>query len=71
MSAEELWVESYQGEVLGEALFGAMAARESDPDRRHQLEVLTLLERTTKEPNPDSFTVSPRTAASQISSRTD
>ena len=35
--------------MLGEALFGAMAKREDDPDRRHQLEVLTLLERTTKE----------------------
>jgi hypothetical protein len=49
MSAEELWVESYQGEVLGEALFAAMAEREADPDRRHQLEVLTRLERTTKD----------------------
>ena len=29
------------------------------------------LERTTKEPKPDSLTVSPRAAASQISSRTD
>ena len=49
MSASELWVESYQGEVLGESLFGAMAEREQDPGRRHQLEVLTLLERATKE----------------------
>ncbi|MGO9872869.1 MAG: hypothetical protein ACLPVY_03640 [Acidimicrobiia bacterium] len=49
MSAADLWVESYQGEVLGEAVFGAMAKREDDSDRRHQLEVLTLLERTTKE----------------------
>ena len=49
MSAADLWVESYQGEVLGEAVFGAMAKREDDPDRRHQLEVLTLLERSTKE----------------------
>jgi hypothetical protein len=44
-----LWVESYQGEVLGEALFGAMADREENPEHRHQLEVLTLLERSTKE----------------------
>ncbi len=49
MSAAELWVESYQGEVLGEAVFGALAEGEVDADRRHQLEVLTLLERTTKE----------------------
>ncbi len=48
-STDDLWVESYQGEVLGEALFGAMAARETEPERRHQLEVLTLLERATKE----------------------
>jgi hypothetical protein len=49
MSAEELWVESYQGEVLGEALFGALAERQEDPVRRGQLEVLTLLERSTKQ----------------------
>ena len=49
MGAEELWVESYQGEVLGEALFGALAERQEDPDRRGQLDVLTLLERSTKQ----------------------
>ena len=49
MDAAELWVESYQGEVLGEALFGAMAEREEEPERRHQLEILTLLEHATKE----------------------
>jgi hypothetical protein len=49
MREQELWVESYQGEVLGETLFGLMAEREEDADRRHQLEVLTLLERATKE----------------------
>jgi hypothetical protein len=48
MRAEELWVESYQGEVLGEALFGALAERQDDPVRRGQLEVLTLLEKWTK-----------------------
>jgi hypothetical protein len=48
MRADELWVESYQGEVLGETLFGLLAEREDDPSRRHQLEVLTLLERSTK-----------------------
>jgi hypothetical protein len=48
MSATELWVESYQGEVLGETLFGSLAERELDADRRHQLEVLTLLERATR-----------------------
>jgi hypothetical protein len=49
MDAPELWIDSYQGEVLGEALFQLMAEREEGPERRHQLEVLTLLERTTKE----------------------
>jgi len=28
MRADELWVESYQGEVLGEALFGLLAQQE-------------------------------------------
>ena len=49
MRASELWVESYQGEVLGEALFSWMADHEEDQERRHQLEVLTLLERSTKQ----------------------
>ena len=49
MSAHELWVESYQGEVLGETLFGLLAERQEDPGRRRQLEVLTFLERATKE----------------------
>lgn len=49
MSAEQLWVESYQGEVLGEALFGALADREADQDHREQLRVLTRLEAATKE----------------------
>src|SRR5581483_6534659 len=49
MNADELWVESYQGEVLGEALFARLATREADPEHRRQLDVLTLLERATKE----------------------
>jgi hypothetical protein len=48
MSASELWIESYQGEVLGETLFGTLAERQEDPVRRGQLEVLTLLERSTR-----------------------
>ena len=48
MGADELWVESYQGEVLGETLFGLLAEREEEPTRRHQLEMLTLLERSTR-----------------------
>ncbi len=49
MSAAELWVEAYQGEVLGESLFDLLAERETDPEHRRQLDVLTLLERKTKE----------------------
>jgi|HubBroStandDraft_1064217.scaffolds.fasta_scaffold412516_2 hypothetical protein len=49
MSAAEMWVESYQGEVLGATLFGLLAEREADPERRHQLEVLSALEVATKE----------------------
>lgn len=49
MGASELWVESYQGEVLGEALFGLLAERETDPEHRRHLEVLAILERATKE----------------------
>ncbi len=49
MGTDELWVEAYQGEVLGEALFGLLGSRERDAARRRQLEMLTLLERATKE----------------------
>ena len=49
VGAAELWVEAYQGEVLGEALFGLLAKREEDPHHRRQLEGLTLLERATRD----------------------
>jgi hypothetical protein len=49
MGTSELWVESYQGEVLGEALFGSLATCEAYRDHSDQLRVLALLERTTKE----------------------
>jgi hypothetical protein len=49
MRASELWVESYQGEVLGEALFSSMADHEEDAEHRNQLEALVLLERSTKQ----------------------
>ena len=48
-TTEQLWTESYQGEVLGETLFGVLAERQEDPEHRRQLEVLTVLERCTKE----------------------
>lgn len=47
--AVRLWVESYQGEVLGEAYFAGMAKRNSDPALRDKIDLLTCLERSTKE----------------------
>ena len=65
MGREELWVESYQGEVLGEALFGLLAPREKDPEHRRQLEILTLLERATKELADPIFEQGRSTAATR------
>lgn len=47
--AVELWIKSYQGEVLGEAYFSRMAELASDPVEKEKLEVLVALERCTKE----------------------
>jgi hypothetical protein len=44
-----LWVEAYQGEVRGELLFQHLAEGTDDPDHRRKLNVLTRLERRTKE----------------------
>jgi hypothetical protein len=44
--SRELWRQAYEGEVLGEALFSALADRTEEPERRRQLEVLALLERS-------------------------
>ncbi len=44
-----LWVKAYQGEVLGEALFGRMADRMDDEDHVAKMRVLSELERRTKE----------------------
>lgn len=49
MDEDELWVEAYQGEVLGEALFATLAEHQADGERRQQLVVLAQLERATKE----------------------
>src|ERR1700733_16118132 len=46
---EELWVKAYQGEVLGELLFGGIAEQLADPDRAAKLRVVATLERRTKE----------------------
>ncbi len=44
-----LWVKAYQGEVLGEALFGRMADQIGDEDHAAKMRVLATLERRTKE----------------------
>ena len=44
-----LWVKAYQGEVLGEALFGRMADQMDDEDHVAKMRVLAQLERRTKE----------------------
>jgi hypothetical protein len=44
-----LWVKAYQGEVLGEALFGRMADLMDDEDHVAKMRVLAELERRTKE----------------------
>jgi hypothetical protein len=48
-SVETLWIRSYQGEILGEVLFGRIAEQLSDPDRQRKMQVLSTLERRTKE----------------------
>ena len=45
----ELWVKAYQGEVLGELLFGGIADRLTDPAQAAKMRVLATLERRTKE----------------------
>lgn len=44
-----LWVKAYQGEVLGEALFGRMADQLDDEEHKSKMRVLATLERRTKE----------------------
>lgn len=44
-----LWVKAYQGEVLGEELFGRMADQIDDADHKTKMRVLAELERRTKE----------------------
>ncbi len=46
---EKLWVQAYQGEVLGEALFGGMADRIDDAGHAAKMRVLATLELRTKE----------------------
>ena len=48
-SLDELWVRAYQGEVLGEALFGRIADRLDDEERAAKMRMLATVERRTKE----------------------
>jgi hypothetical protein len=45
----ELWVKAYQGEVLGELLFGGIADGLEDPEQAAAMRTLATLERRTKE----------------------
>src|SRR4051812_11338637 len=45
----ELLVLAYQGEVLGEELFGRLAERQDDDDRRRKLLTVQRMEAATKE----------------------
>jgi hypothetical protein len=46
---EELWARAYQGEILGELLFGGIADGLEDPDQAAAMRTLATLERRTKE----------------------
>jgi hypothetical protein len=45
----ELWNKAYQGEVLGELLFGAIADHLEDPDQAAKMRMLATMEQRTKE----------------------
>jgi hypothetical protein len=45
----DLWTKAYQGEVLGELLFGGIAEQTGDPDQAAVMRVVATLERRTKE----------------------
>jgi hypothetical protein len=46
---DQLWVQAYQGEVLGEAFFAGLADRMEDTDHAAKMRVLATLELRTKE----------------------
>jgi hypothetical protein len=48
-SLADLWVRAYQGEVLGENLFGGIADELDDPEHARKMRVLATLELRTKE----------------------
>jgi hypothetical protein len=44
-SIADLWVRAYQGEVLGEILFGGIADQLDNPEHARKMRVLATLER--------------------------
>jgi hypothetical protein len=48
MTLDELWTQAYEGEIYGTAIFRAVAQRQTDPVRRHEMETLSLLEDRTR-----------------------
>jgi hypothetical protein len=46
---EKLWVQAYQGEVLGEAFFAGVADRLDDAEPARKMRVLATLEQRTKD----------------------
>jgi hypothetical protein len=48
-TVETLWIKSYQGEILGEVLFGGIAEQQKDAENARKMQVLCTLERKTKE----------------------
>ena len=62
--AVDLWVKSYQGEVLGEVYFSRMSEMAVDPTEKSKLQALACLERCTKEllmPSMDRLGISTAT----------
>jgi hypothetical protein len=62
---EELWSRAYQGEILGELLFGGIADELEDPDQAAAMRTLATLERRTKE------AVAPALERAGVSTETD
>ncbi len=62
---EELWARAYQGEILGELLFGGIADELEDPDQAAAMRTLATLERRTKE------AVAPALERAGVSTETD
>jgi hypothetical protein len=61
----ELWAKAYQGEILGELLFGGIAEQLGDPDQAAKMRMLATLEQRTKE------AVAPALERAGISTRPD